>query len=280
MKKAISFIATFSLLLLLTSCSTHKEPTAPTEPLAATQKIGYPKIEEILWEYRNTVRYQNPVAAFDYTNNSNYTIVQLYLQFKFKDGITSEQLQLTDTLVADDEISELTPYVIDWIVCDPGEKAEGAVIYMKYNTEPTSVDQCELMDLISAEIEYIAEDGKIHTVFYSAENQGYSLSAKAKEPYVWIENDYTRIIPKPNTRVVSADQYKETALCVDVYDVTHDAYLAYIQECQNMGFVDKYPGEDHDYSYYGTSAEGYKIHVRYIESMCHMEIILEKRDAE
>ena len=277
-------VLSFTLLLLLASCGTGEGFSSPTKPQSVTQKIGHPKIEDISWEFRNSVRYQNPVAVFDYTNNSNYTIVQLYLQFKFKDGVTSDQLQLTDTLtdalVSDDKIPELSPYVIDWIVCDPGEQAQGAPIYLIYNTEPTNATQCELMNLISVEIEYIAEDGKIHTVFYSAENQGYSLSSKAKEPYVWIDNDYTKMIPKPTTRVVIADQYEETTLCVDVYDITHATYLAYISECQDVGFVDKYPGEDHDYSFFGTNAGGYQIYVRYLEYMHLMEITLKMIDAE
>lgn len=301
MKKALVLIISFSLLLL-TACgaqqqvvnNTNQTPstsindvqistqttTEPTSP----QIIDYPKIEEISWEFRNTVRYNEPVAAFDYTNNSNYTIVRMQLEFRMKDGVTSEQLQLTykltGELVTDEEIPEMEPYVIDWIVCDPGETAEGAVLYMMYNTEPSNTAQCDLMELTSALIYYIAEDGKIHNVSYSAENGGYSLSEKSEEPYIWIDNEYTRMIPIPNSRIVEAEQYKETALSVDAYDITHDAYLEYIKKCQDMGFVDTYPDEDHDYTYFGTYAESYEIYIRYIEHMNHMEITLEKLDTE
>ena len=42
-----------------------------------------------------------------------------------------------------------------------------------------------------------------------------------------------------------------------------------------MGFVNKYPDEDHDYSCYGTNAEGFEVYIRYIDSMKLVEITLE-----
>lgn len=286
----------FAFLLLLTACgasqvktdgkkethSTAQETSTYNQETNELNVTDYPKIEEIAWEFRDTVRYGEPVAVFDYTNNSDYTIVLLDFQFEMKDGITSEQLQLTDvltgSLVPNEEISEMRPNVLDWIVCDPGEKAEGANCYMKYNTEPTSTNQCELMDLKSADIYFIGEDGRKHTVSYSAENGGYSLWETSEELYSWIDNDYTKMLPKPDTRIASANQFREDCLGVKAYDMSHDAYLAYVAACEEMGYENKYPNEDHDYSFVGTNSEGYEINVRYIDYMHYIEITLEKSD--
>ena len=123
----------------------------PKEKVALDKGTDYPRIEELSWSFRNSVRYGEPVAAFDYTNNSNFTITQLYLVFKIKEGVTSEQLQLvdviSDSLISDEEIADIKPYVLNWIVCDPGETAENAVCNMTYNTEPTNAEQCDLMEL-------------------------------------------------------------------------------------------------------------------------------------
>lgn len=302
MKKLISLILLLSTILL-TACgasqtnetSTQGTPSitqeendniqktdVDTQETSVIQVKDYPKIEEISWEFRDTVKYGEPVAVFDYTNNSDYTIVLLDFQFRMKENVTSEQLQLvdifTDEFVPDEEIPEMKPYVYDWIVCDPGEKAEGADCYMKYNTYPANTAQCELMELKSADIYFIGEDGKRHTVSYSAENGGYSLWTSSEELFTWIDNDYTNMIPKPDTRIASADQFKENCLGVKAYDMTHDAYLAYVDACEQMGFVNKYPNEDHDYSYVGTNQEGYEIYIRYIDSMHYVEITLEKAD--
>lgn len=282
MKKVISLTMVLVMLLAFAACGlpqTNQGNPSSVQGSGASKTIGYPRIEELVWEFRNTVRYEKPVAAFDYVNNSQYTIVRVTFEFKMKEGVTSEQLQLMnpfeDALVPDEEISEMKPYVNDWIVCDPGEKAEGAVCYMLYNTEPTNKDQCELMELESAIIYYIAEDEKIHRVSYSAENDGYRLYEDKEEPYVWINNAYTKMLPKPDTRIAVADQFREDALCVKAYDMTHDAYLAYVDACEEMGFMSKYPDEDHDYSYFGTNAEGYEVYIRYIDYLKYVEVTLE-----
>lgn len=296
MKRVGFLTVTFALLLLLTACGASQVNTDSTKETHSTAQetstfnqdtnelkiTDYPKIEEISWEFRNTVKYGEPVAVFDYTNNSSYTIVLLVFEFRMKENVTSEQLQLvdifTDEFVPNEEIPEMKPYVNDWIVCDPGEKAEGADCYMKYNTYPSNTDQCELMELQSADIYFIGEDGKKHTVSYSADNGGYSLRETSEELYSWIDNDYTKMLPKPDTRIASADQFREDCLGVKAYDMNHEAYLAYVDACEQMGFENKYPNEDHDYSYTGINQEDYEIYIRYIDDMHYVEITLQKTD--
>ena len=80
----------------ITSSAASEEVSKPTDEEA--HENGYPKIEELVWSFRNTVKYDEPVAVFDYTNNSDYTIVMLELYFKMKEGVTSKQLQLIDRM--------------------------------------------------------------------------------------------------------------------------------------------------------------------------------------
>lgn len=284
MKRLLSI--TLAILMLLTTLAACGETGGddqlqPMKALAGIVTGSYPKMEEISYCFRDTVRYGKPVAAFDYTNNSDYTIICLELYFKMKDGVTSEQLQLTDIvsneLITDEEIREMKPYVYDWIVCDPGETAENAVCSMVYNTEPTNTAQCALMDLVSANIHFIGGDNKEHSVAYSAENGGYSLSEKTNDLFVWPDNDYTAQIPKPQTRVVDAEMYNDN-FYAKVYDITYDEFLAYVGACEEKDFQNKYPNEDIDYSYSGTNADGYEIYTRYIDYLHCMEIELTKEE--
>lgn len=285
MKKLTSLFLAFMLILSLAACGVETTPNTSdgTNPSQSESKVhkqtDYPKMEEIAYSFRDTVRYGEPVAAFDYTNNSDYTILCLQLYFKMKAGVTSEQLQLTHVVgnepVTDEEIPEMKPYVYDWIVCDPGETAENAACYMVYNTEPTNTAQCALMDLTSAEIHFIGDDNKEHVVSYSAENDGYYLSEKTYELFTWIDNDFTKQIPKPETRVANAEMYNDN-LYVKAYDISYDTFLSYVNACEEKGFQNNYPGDDIDYSYYGTNADGYEISIRFIDYMQYIEISLEK----
>ena len=260
--------------------STETEPNTAAELKNVTD---YPKIEELSWSFRNTVRYEEPVATFDYTNNSEFTIVRLDLTFKMKEGVTSEQLQfvdpISDSLISDEEIADLEPYVLDWIVCDPGETAENAVCYMTYNAEPTSAEQCELMELNYAEIYFIGNDGKEHSVSYSAENGSYSISDTAEELFVWSESDYAGMIPKPETRVASVERDDEECFYVKAYDISHDYYLKYIEECEQMGFANDYPNDTTSISFSGTNAEGVNVNLRFIDYMQYMEITVERAES-
>ena len=138
------------------------------------------------------------------------------------------------------------------------------------------------MHLTSAEIYFIGDDGKEHVVSYSTENNGYNLSEQTKELFTWIDNDFTTQIPKPETRVASTEMYKnyegKDKLSVKAYDISYDAFLSYINECEEKGFRNKYPDEDIDYSYIGTNSEGYEIYIRFIDSMHYIEIELEKAE--
>ena len=287
MKKILFILLAAMLIFSLAACEkteSHEQtsvPTAEETPYSSEvpKQTDYPKIDEISYSFRDTVRYGEPVAAFDYTNNSSYTIIRLELYFKMKENVTSEQLDLTHVvggeLVTDEEIPEMEPYVYDWIVCDPGETAQNAACYMVYNTEPTNTAQCELMDLASAEIHFIGDDNKEHFVTYSAENGGYSLSERTYELSTWLDNDFTDQIPKPETRVVTAEMYNEK-LYVEAYDMTYDAFLAYVSKCEENGFQNKYPNDDIDYSFSGTNSNGYEIYIRFIDSMQYVEVELEK----
>lgn len=297
MKKWIAIILALASLLALAGCGeTASKQNAPTDeqeidsaetaPNTATEPenaTDYPKIEELSWTFRNAVRYEEPVAAFDYTNNSDFTIVKFDLVFKMKEGVTSEQLQLvdpiSDSLISDEEIADMEPYVLDWIVCDPGETAENAICYMIYNTEPTSTEQCELMELDRADIYFIGDDGKEHSVSYSPENDGYSVSDTAEELFVWSDSNYAEMIPKPETRIATVEHDDEEYFYAKAYDISHDYYLKYIEACEQMGFANDYPNDTTSISFSGTNAEGVNVGLSFIDSMQYMEITVEKAES-
>jgi len=131
--------------------------------------------------------------------------------------------------------------------------------------------------LVSANIHFIGGDNKEHSVAYSAENGGYSLSERTNELFVWLDNDYTAQIPKPQTRIVNAEMYNDD-FYAKVYDITYDEFLAYVEACEEKNFQNKYPNEDIDYSYSGTNTDGYEIYTRYIDYLHCMEIELTKEE--
>ena len=245
------------------------------------QAAEHPLIEEIDWSFRNTVRYEKPVAAFDYTNNSDYTIVELDIEFRIKENVTAEELnviEITGEQVSDEEIVTLKPFVYDRIVCDPEETAENASCYITYNVEPTSTEQSDLMELHTATIYYIGKDSKKHMVKYSAENDGYAMAETTEELYIWEECEFSQMIPKPDTRIASGEMYDENTFWGKAYDISQEYFLEYINACEQMGFIDDYPNDDSTYNYFGTHESGRKIHLRFLDTMNYMEVEVENEE--
>ena len=290
MKKKLAMGAALALLFMMTACgatgTTALTPEHEPKKETTFTVTDYPQIEDIEWSFRDTVRYGEPVAVLDYTNNSDYIITCLWLEFKMKDGVTSEQLNLTDLsgeLVPDEEIPEMEPFASSWKVCDPGESADDGGCQMVYNTSPTSTSQCQLMEMTYAQINFVAEDGREHQVVYCAENGGYEVSRESRELYTWVDNELAKMIPEFDTRFVHAEENEQEGgqpyLYIEAYDVTWDDFISYIGACEEMGYVNDYPEEEIDYNYYGTHPNGYHIYMRFIDSMNYMELTLENSEA-
>ncbi len=255
-----------------------KETSEKEEPEIA---IGYPKMDEIDYYFYDSIRYEEPVALFGYENHSNYTIVEMTLYFEMKEGITPEQLELFAPFkerwenLTDEEILELTPEIYDHMVADPGEKVEGGLIDFLYNTEATNTAQCELIELESASIYYIAEDNMIHTVNYLSENGAHALLDYREEPCEWSESAYAQMVPKPDSKVVKVDYDKEDVFICTAYDMDFQDFEAYIEKCKEAGYTEL---EDGRTSYHMLNEQGYKLHMRYLDYLGCVEITLKAHE--
>ena len=266
-----------------TPSPTNDEANSSQSQNKVQKQTDHPKIEEISYSFRDTVRYNEPVAAFDYTNNSNYTIVFLQLEFKMKDGVTSEQLQLThtvrDELITVREYQKWNHMSMTGLYAIQGKQRKMLYAIWIITQSRRILLNVRLMDLTKAEIHFIGDDTKEHVVLYNAENKGYKLLEQADELFTWIDNDFAKQIPKPETRVAHATMSDDdNKLYIKAYDISYDAFLSYVNECEKKGFQNNYPDEEIDYSYGGTNADGYELDIRFIDYMQYIEIVLEKAD--
>lgn len=257
-----------------------KETDVSDNGIVEKATITYPTMEEIEYYFEDSIRYEEPVAVFGYQNNSEFTIVRLDLEFTMKENITAEELKVFDSLkdqreLSDNDIMEFEPMVLDYMVCDPGEEVVGAICYMGYNLEPTTVEQCNFMNLSYAGIYFIAADGKIHMVKYSAKNDTHVLVDEFAEPYNWSDSEYANMLPEPDARIVEIDYDEVDYFQCSVYDMNFENFQGYMKECEEKGFS---WDENNSISRWARNEEGYTLNVRYIDYMKMMEISLEIED--
>lgn len=281
MKKTIAFILAMMMCLSLCACSSspdnsNQATTPKQEDINSSNNNSgivqkeYPKYEDIEVYFVNGVSYGEPAALMGYTNNSSYTIVSMILNYTIKADATDEELSVFDSFVEDGDLEEekiqtLTPSIYNHMVCDPGESVEGATCTIWGNHDATSADQCAIMEIKSAQISFLGNDGLVYTVAYAAENDGYTLQNGTESPKSWTELDFATSIPTPDTRFITvnydeADYYQFTA-----YDITYDQYRSYCEECQNAGFTNEI--EDNDISFWCTNNDGLTLNIKYYAYM-------------
>ncbi len=287
MKKILSITLALALMFTLAACENgtdklpeqNKENEGQTESSHQSDK-GYPKIEEINIAYTNSVVYDEPAVLVGYTNNSKYTILLLDLEYRLIENVTQEQLVVFEAIqksanISDEDLFKISPYVRDWMVCDPGETVDGAHFYIKGNYTATDTKQCDLIEIVSARIDYIGNDGKRHTVNYYAENNGYSVSTANETLFNWSDGEYAKTIPQPETRVLEIDYDEEDYFQFTAYDIEFDQYREYIEMCKEAGFNND--NEDNTYSFWGTDNNGLTINVRFFSYMNAIELTAEHK---
>ena len=300
MKKILSIFLLFTLVFGLASCgnnasSGNESVSSDNESVSSTNTnndnsatldkennlLDYPKIDDIEWFFSNGVSYNEPAALFGYTNNTGFTIVELDIYFRLNDSVTAEQLAVFSGLkdsfssLSDEELLKITPTVRDYMVCENGETVDGAVCYLKASYEAESISQCDLFTLDSATIAFIGNDGKKHTVAYSAANEGYSLVEKAEELFVWSESAYAKLVPQPDTKVATVDYDEADYFQFTAYDINSSGYAAYIEACKVAGFSNDL--EESEFSFWGTDSQGHKMNVRFFPTMNSIEVTVKPK---
>lgn len=287
MKRILALFLALVTMASFTACGTEKNSTKEENLIgendlqnntSTTNNIKYPKIEEISFSFTNGSSYGEPAALMKLTNNSQYTIVKITFDFVINQEATD--FSAYDKLVekgklSSEKVKALSPTVYNYMVCDTGETVEGATCYLTGSLEATDSTQCDVFVLEKAEISYVASDNKIHTVIYTSENEGYSLQPQTKECFSWSNGDYSKVIPKPDTRFVQVDHDKTDYYQFTAYDITFEQYQTYCNSCRTGGFSNDI--EDNTYSFWCTNSEGLTLNIRYFPYMNALTVEAEKK---
>ncbi len=278
-KKILFIIIGLSLVFGLSACGKESKDRKENDKVIKQQfPDSYPVLEELDWSISNGIRYDEPAALFSYTNNSEYVIVTLEMDFSLKQNYAQEELKVFDDIktkysYTDDEIAEMNLWINDCMVCDIGETVEGAPCYLNSFIEASDVSQCEIMELVSAKIYFLGEDGNIYRVDYVEEGNIYDVSDVYEVAFGWSDSEYAKSLPTPDSRVVSVDFDEEDYFQATVYDTTFEKYTLYIEKCKNKGFNKDL--EESDITFWGTNELGMRLHVRFLRHMNAMEISIE-----
>lgn len=216
---------------------------------------AYPKIDQLDWRVDTGVVDENRRVLMEYTNNSDYTIVELDLTFTQKSGVTEEQrqeeLDRTKELLSlsDDDVSEvkdspLSAYVNSVVLTRPGDTSTkqpcyyyGGIFYMQ------DISFYNLLTPDIATIRYI-DDNKIHTVSYDFKSKNYTEDTDTTPAKQTANNALLENVPMISSDYVEVDDY-DNVVHVTSYGIASSDYEQYIKKLEDIGY-------ELDVEYYNT----------------------------
>lgn len=260
----------------LTGCGINtspdsSNPKAPNTSIAPKDAI---KIEDISWETKESILDGERFISFDYTNKSNYTILDVEMTFRQKDGTTVDQLAVFDNLKterdwSDEEISEIYILAYNRKSADPGETvSESPCVINGTYILVENIEQFEIMEPDIVEIAFIGDDGKGYTIYYDFKTQVYGQSSQGGlDLQQWSESEISSHLPKGEFKATIVNYDDEDYFSFKAFGVSREEFEAYVEEVKKNGFTEV-DYESHD-SYSASNVDGISVSINYnmIEEM-------------
>ncbi len=252
-KKIFAFC--LSCILILTGCSSGPKDNEGNTLI---------NIDDIKWEMIPAVIDGRHRVVFNYTNNTDYTITDLYINYRLKSDITESDMAMFDKYIEDgrlqkERINELSISAGYKVFAEPGESLSNNELAFFGYLFINSMDEADMFEPDYMEIDYILDD-KLKTISYDFTTKTITEN-KIADLYQWDENDFTNQIEKPNARMVRNLENSDTTYSFEIYDMNLSDYKEYIKSLKESGFSDV----DHEYyhdgsaSYDASGKNGYSI---------------------
>ena len=253
-----------ALTAVLVGCGGGNAPSAqaPDDALAQAEGTGLAddaiKVEQLAFEVGSGVEDGNRRVLFSYTNNSDYTIIDLRLDLVVPEGAEDEELESAFADFVErgyftaDELHDIKMGCESSFAVEPGQTSgeRAALIGILYVTD---VAQYELMEPDMLTIQFL-HDGKIYEEYYDYRTGSYTLSSDSIETDQWGDGELSEVIPRPEGALVIDADESDTQFSFEVCAMTAEDYVTYVDAVRSAGYtVDV---AQTDTSYYADNEDG------------------------
>ena len=259
----ISFM--IGTVFLLYGCGDSGKELMTEDILPAADPLA---IDDIDWFVNEAVVDGQNRVVFGYTNNSDYIITDVELEFMQKAGTTPEQLSVfsnykEDYEKTDEEISEVYILGYNRKFADPDEKVTDSTCVINGTFIPVeSMSQYEIMEPDNMVITYIGADNMMHIAYYNFKTQTLDLSNKTEALYEWSDTEFSSILPKPECLVVNLGSDDEESFSFTAYGNNRSQFEAYVELCKEAGFTVDEDTNENSFSAYNS--EGTELVIGYV----------------
>ena len=209
-------------------------------------------IEDIKWEVVETIKDGKRVLSLDYVNDTDYTILELEIKFKQKEGVEKEVKEaLTSVGTKLNWIEETYKNAClkgrNSKCANPGEKVTDS--YLRINGTSVLVTDMALFNMMEPDIATIVylQDDKAYAMYYDFKTGKYTESDEGgKEVRSWSDSDMANMLPKADFTVVTVSIDKEDYFSFEAFDVVKKSFKEYVEDVKDNGFDNvEFEGENY-----------------------------------
>jgi len=272
-------------ILLSTGCSSNAaegQTSAASKNSTAFAPEEAIKIEDIDWKVEDAVNDGERFLSFNYTNNSSYTIMDVELKYRQKEGITDAEYALFDNLKAENEYliednKKLYIFAYNRKIADPGETVTTSPVVINgtgYTVE--NMDQYNLFEPDIMTVAIMGPDGKGYGIYYDYKSEKFSASSQgAQDLHAWSDSNLAKTLPDPDFTADAVSSDKDDYFYVYTYGISSQDYKDYIKAVQEKGFTDE--KEEYSSSYHAKNSDGIEVSLYYDGIEESMSICVEKK---
>lgn len=236
---------------------TESAESALTSETSESKEEHKIDISEIDWNVSASVVNGERITALNYTNNSDYPIIDFKIKFTQKPDLTEEEFAVLNDVkekyeYEDNEIRDIYVAGESKKYTEPGQKVSDIPCEIDDWYELDDISILDIMRPDMATIEYIDTDGKGYTMYYDFLNESYGKSSDGgQELQNWSDSELASMIPKPEAYKIDISGSLDNWFSFDAYGMSFDAYTEYVEKLKANGFTSKY-STVRDNDFYGS----------------------------
>ncbi len=248
-------------------------------------------IDAFEWGTREKVIEGTKCYSAKLTNNSDYDLLGVEIDYKLKDDVSEKDLKRFDGFMEehkdyftddDETVDHVTLIGKRQKLVKAGDSIDNIVFAIGMNTtywyDVPDKNQYEIMEPNMLQLAIVGKDNNIYIAYYDFVNEEWSLDERTGKVNDWFENDLTAITPKPECEyfVVESDKETDYMLSFTAYGMDKEAFDTYNDSVREAGYT-KDSSELSGY-YSAKDKDGNSISTDYDEMNKTMEVTVYPAD--
>lgn len=212
-----------------------------------------------------------------YTNNSDYTIIGMQVWYVPREDITDAEKEALKTSlknnheVSDEDLEDLRIFgVQNSDLVEPGATSFASKLSYYHGKAKDKIDSADfaLTEAGIYTIDYIDGDEIVTLVGGGYGDKKYYIHEIIPK-YNWGEDELTKILPKPDAKIITTDLNSEAWVIYTVYNASEEMFYSYVGACKENGFT----GKVIDHSFSAQNGDEFNLSVSYEDNMMSISLM-------